>query len=126
MPTYEYRCLKCGNVFEVRQKFADPILTVHEACGGSVERLISVPGLHFKGTGWYITDYARGGSKKGSEADSSKTGESSKTKSESTSSESKSTESKSTESKATDSKSSDTKTASKSESRPAGGATKND
>jgi putative FmdB family regulatory protein len=47
MPLYEYRCSKCGDKFEVIQKFADEPLTVHEGCGGAVERLISAPGLHF-------------------------------------------------------------------------------
>ncbi|HEY2843335.1 MAG TPA: FmdB family zinc ribbon protein [Bryobacteraceae bacterium] len=62
MPVYEYRCSKCDKVFEKMQKFADEPLTIHEDCGGAVERLISAPGLHFKGSGWYITDYARSGS----------------------------------------------------------------
>jgi len=61
MPLYDYRCHRCGEVFEVRQKFADPLLTEHEACGGEVERLISAPALQFKGTGWYVTDYAKNG-----------------------------------------------------------------
>lgn len=61
MPLYDYRCAKCGETFEVRQKFSDDLLTIHEGCGGEVERLISAPALQFKGTGWYITDYARGG-----------------------------------------------------------------
>jgi putative FmdB family regulatory protein len=61
MPLYEYKCDNCGNVFEAVQKFADPYLTVHEACGGGpVHRLLSVPQLQFKGSGFYITDYARG------------------------------------------------------------------
>lgn len=60
MPLYEYKCAKCGDVFERMQKFADAPLTTHEACGGAVERLISSPALQFKGTGWYITDYAKG------------------------------------------------------------------
>ena len=64
MPLYEYRCSQCDRVFEVIQKFSDEPLTVHEGCGGSVERLISAPGLQFKGSGWYITDYARSGSSK--------------------------------------------------------------
>jgi putative FmdB family regulatory protein len=59
MPLYEYQCSKCGNVFEVMQKFSDAPLTVHEGCGGAVERLLSAPALQFKGSGWYITDYAR-------------------------------------------------------------------
>ena len=61
MPLYEYRCQKCGGTFEVRQKFADEPLTVHEGCGGEVERLISAPALQFKGSGWYVTDYGRNG-----------------------------------------------------------------
>jgi len=59
MPRYEYRCQQCGETFEVKQKFADEPLTVHENCGGKVERLISAPALQFKGSGWYITDYGR-------------------------------------------------------------------
>ena len=61
MPLYEYRCERCEHVFEVIQRFSDEPLTVHENCGGTVERLISAPALQFKGTGWYITDYARAG-----------------------------------------------------------------
>jgi putative FmdB family regulatory protein len=61
MPLYDYRCHKCGETFEVRQKFADALLTVHESCGGELERLISAPALQFKGTGWYVTDYGRNG-----------------------------------------------------------------
>ena len=61
MPLYEYRCSKCGEKFEVIQKFADAPLTVHEACGGTVERLISLSGFSLKGSGWYATDYAKGG-----------------------------------------------------------------
>jgi putative FmdB family regulatory protein len=59
MPLYEYRCDACGNVFEVKQKFSDSPLTIHEGCGGAVQRLLSAPALQFKGSGWYITDYAR-------------------------------------------------------------------
>ncbi len=61
MALYDYRCHKCGETFEVRQKFSDPVLTVHEGCGGEVQRLLSAPALQFKGTGWYVTDYAKGG-----------------------------------------------------------------
>jgi putative FmdB family regulatory protein len=61
MPLYDYRCHQCGETFEVRQKFADEVLTVHEGCGGALERLISLPALQFKGTGWYVTDYGRNG-----------------------------------------------------------------
>jgi putative FmdB family regulatory protein len=61
MPLYEYRCHRCGKTFELRQKFAEAPLTVHEGCGGDVERIIFASALQFKGTGFYITDYGRGG-----------------------------------------------------------------
>ena len=60
MPLYEYKCSSCGTVFEVMQKFTDEPLVTHQNCGGRVERLISPSALQFKGSGWYITDYARG------------------------------------------------------------------
>jgi putative FmdB family regulatory protein len=63
MPLYEYKCTTCGDVFEVIQKFSDEPLTVHEKCGGEVERLISAAALQFKGSGWYVTDYGKGSSK---------------------------------------------------------------
>ena len=109
MPLYEYKCSKCGEKFEVIQKFSDAPLTVHEACGGTVERLISLSGFSLKGSGWYATDYAKSGS---STPRKDSDGESSKTK----------TESKPDESKSTDSKSSETKT----ESKPASTTTKTD
>jgi len=84
MPMYEYKCANCGKRFELIQKFSDEPLTVHEECGsGPVERLISAPALQFKGTGWYVTDYAKGSgggsdrskSSEGSKSDSSSSGE---------------------------------------------------
>ena len=65
MPLYEYKCDRCGDVFEVMQKFSDAPLEQHEGCGGHVERLLSAPALQFKGSGWYVTDYARSGSSNG-------------------------------------------------------------
>jgi putative FmdB family regulatory protein len=64
MPLYEYKCLSCGETFEVLQRFSDAQLKVHERCGGPVERIISPSALQFKGTGWYVTDYASGNGKK--------------------------------------------------------------
>lgn len=64
MPLYEYKCNSCGGVFEVRQKVSDEPLSVHENCGGVLERLISPSAFQFKGSGWYITDYARSGKTK--------------------------------------------------------------
>jgi putative FmdB family regulatory protein len=72
MPLYEYKCRQCGEIFEVLQKFSDPKLKVHAACGGVVERLLSSPAFQFKGTGWYVTDYARHGSDHGKNGGSSK------------------------------------------------------
>ncbi len=105
MPIYEYQCEACGSVFEKMQKFADAPLTVHEVCGGPVHKLMTAPAFQFKGTGWYITDYGRGGTKqpganggeskagdgksdkdaKSDKADSSKSSESSKSDSSSSS-----------------------------------------
>jgi putative FmdB family regulatory protein len=67
MPIYEYRCQSCGKKFEVLQKFSDPPVTVHEECGGNVEKLISTSALQFKGSGWYVNDYAKGGTSKPAE-----------------------------------------------------------
>ena len=83
MPLYEYQCDSCGSVFEVRQKFADSPLTVHEQCGGAVRRLLSAPALQFKGSGWYITDYAKGNSTSSQKAGESSKGDSGKTESKS-------------------------------------------
>ncbi len=60
MPLYEYKCQSCGAVIEALQKFSDEPLKVHENCGGQLERLLSPPAFQFKGSGFYITDYARG------------------------------------------------------------------
>jgi len=59
LPLYEYACLECGQHIEKIQKFSDPPLTVCEKCGGRLKRLLSSPAIQFKGTGWYVTDYAR-------------------------------------------------------------------
>jgi putative FmdB family regulatory protein len=60
MPLYEYQCEGCGERFEVIQKFSDPPLITHDNCGGIVHRLLSASALQFKGSGWYVTDYAKG------------------------------------------------------------------
>jgi putative FmdB family regulatory protein len=60
MPLYEYECDACGTRFEVIQKFSDPPADVCRTCGkGPVRRLLSSPAIQFKGSGWYITDYAQ-------------------------------------------------------------------
>jgi putative FmdB family regulatory protein len=65
MPLYEYQCQDCGFRSEELQKLADPPLTVCPKCGGAFKRLISAPAFQFKGSGWYVTDYARQGSAAG-------------------------------------------------------------
>ena len=64
MPIYEYLCESCGKKFEVLQKFSDEPLLVHPECGGKVEKLISTSALQFKGSGWYVNDYAKGATSK--------------------------------------------------------------
>ena len=60
MPLYEYECESCQHRFERIQKFSDPLVDVCPKCGkGPVRKLISSPAIQFKGSGWYITDYAK-------------------------------------------------------------------
>lgn len=65
MPLYEYQCDVCGHRFEVIQKFADAPRDTCPSCGGAVKKLLSSPAIQFKGSGWYITDYARSGKTEG-------------------------------------------------------------
>ena len=59
MPLYEYECKKCGHRFEKIQKFSDAMVKKCPECGGKVEQMISAPAVQFKGSGWYVTDYAK-------------------------------------------------------------------
>jgi len=62
MPLYEYRCEACGHQFERIQRFSDELVTVCPSCGsGPVVKLLSSPAIQFKGSGFYITDYAKKG-----------------------------------------------------------------
>src|SRR5262245_32509490 len=61
MPIYEYVCEKCGQSMEAIQRLSDPPLEVCEKCGGRLRKKVSAPAFQFKGTGWYVTDYARKG-----------------------------------------------------------------
>jgi putative FmdB family regulatory protein len=64
MPLYEYHCENCNKNFEVIQKFSDAPIEVCRLCnGGPVEKQMSAPGIHFKGSGWYVTDNAMWGGK---------------------------------------------------------------
>ena len=69
MPLYEYQCESCQKRFEKIQKFSDPLIEICPSCGGKVNKLVSSPAIQFKGTGWYITDYAK---KSSSESSSTK------------------------------------------------------
>jgi putative FmdB family regulatory protein len=84
MPLYEYRCEACGHQFEVIQKFSDEPIAVCPKCGsGPVAKLLSSPAFQFKGTGWYITDYARKGTSEGKESKEKPATESKESKTES-------------------------------------------
>jgi putative FmdB family regulatory protein len=93
MPTYGYRCTACENEFERFQKMTDPPVTECESCGGAVKKMLYPVGIQFKGSGFYVNDYAKsGGSSKangtakesGETAKETTTSDSSATKSEST------------------------------------------
>ncbi len=74
MPNYEYLCKKCGHRFEQIRKFSDKQLRKCPECGGVIEQVISAPAVQFKGSGWYVNDYAKKGaasSSASSEGDSS-------------------------------------------------------
>ena len=59
MPLYEYKCQKCVSVFEIIQKISDPPLTECPECGGRLKKVLTAPAIQFKGSGFYITDYAK-------------------------------------------------------------------
>src|SRR5438128_7044355 len=72
MPIYEYSCSKCGKTLEAIQKMSDKPLKTHAGCGGKLTKLISASGFQFKGTGWYVTDYARKSSGNGETKEAAK------------------------------------------------------
>ena len=74
MPLYEYECEKCSHRFERIMKFSDPPLEACPTCGGTVRKLLSSPAIQFKGTGWYITDYAKKSSTDGGKNSGSSSG----------------------------------------------------
>ncbi len=95
MPLYEYECEACAHRFERIQKFSDPPVDTCPACGkGPVRKLLSSPAIQFKGSGWYITDYARKGGSDKSSSTPSAPGSTSDTSKSETKSDSSTTESK--------------------------------
>jgi len=75
VPLYEYRCKSCGHQFEKIQSFSAPDEKECPVCQGPLERLISAPAIQFKGSGWYVTDYASKGSSMKASADGHKSGD---------------------------------------------------
>jgi len=116
MPLYEYECKKCHHRFEKIQKFSDRMVKKCPDCDGPVEQMISAPAVQFKGSGWYVTDYAKKSSSQSSADGSGKDSKKEdKSKSESSSKEgsSKEASSKEVSSKESGSKESSSKKAEK-------------
>jgi putative FmdB family regulatory protein len=90
MPLYEYQCKKCGHRFEKIRKFSDKPIKKCPECGGAVEQLLSAPAVQFKGSGWYVTDYAKKSSAPASESGSKETKKEDKPKAETSAKESSS------------------------------------
>ena len=109
MPLYEYQCDSCGHRFEVIRKFSDPPLEACPKCGGHVSKLFSSPAFQFKGSGWYVTDYAKkdgAGSKDSKDKDAKDTGAASASgDKESTAAKSETTSTSTTETSSTPAKS---------------------
>lgn len=80
MPLYEYECESCGDRIEVLQRVGAPPIGVCESCGGVMKRLLSAPAFQFKGTGWYVTDYAKKNSSPEGESSDGKEGSKAKPK----------------------------------------------
>jgi putative FmdB family regulatory protein len=100
VPLYEYQCKKCKHRFEKIQKFSDRPLKKCPECGGPLEQLLSAPAVQFKGSGWYVTDYAKkapGTAESGASADTAKDGAGAAAK---TAEKAEKTDSKKTEKKA--------------------------
>src|SRR5713226_2358393 len=76
MPLYEYECKKCHHRFERIQRFSDPHVKKCPKCGGPIEQVISAAAVQFKGSGWYVTDYAKKSSSGSSDSGSSDSGSS--------------------------------------------------
>ena len=73
MPLREYQCDACGHRFEIIQKMSDPPIGTCPTCGSAVHKLQSAPAFHLKGTGWYVTDYAKKDSSTAKQSDSDST-----------------------------------------------------
>jgi putative FmdB family regulatory protein len=118
MPLYEYACHRCGKTIEKLQRFSDPPLTVHEDCGGELEKLISRSAFQLKGSGWYATDYPHR-SKPATDSASHESPESKSENKAEAKSESKPESKSETKSESKSETKSESKSESKTESKPA-------
>ena len=100
MPIYEYECKKCKSHTEAFQKLSDKPLTKCKKCGGRLEKMLSAPAIQFKGSGWYVTDYASKATK-GEKSESEHKSDKKSDKKSKESSPAKSTNEKASPSKAT-------------------------
>jgi putative FmdB family regulatory protein len=89
MPTYAYECTDCGRSFEAFQKMSDSPLTLCEACGGALKKLMFPVGIVFKGSGFYVNDYAKKSAESKSDSASAKAADSAPAASETKPSEAK-------------------------------------
>lgn len=87
MPIYEYRCDQCGDSFEVMQKMSEDPIVECEKCGGSLHKVLHPVAIHFKGSGFYTTDYGKGSGRRTGGRDSGSDDESSSSNSSSSASE---------------------------------------
>ena len=115
MPLYEYQCDACAHRFEVIQKYSDAPVDICPRCNGVVRKLLSSPAIQFKGSGWYITDYARAGKSDPGEKGSSSA--KSDSKSDSSGAESKSDAKSESKSDSKSESKSESKTESKSDTK---------
>lgn len=101
MPIYEFECKKCKAHIEVYQRHSDKSPTKCRKCGGKLEKVISAPAIQFKGSGWYVTDYAQKATK-GDKGESEPAGDSKKTDKKKESSPEKKTSDKTSAPKSSD------------------------
>jgi putative FmdB family regulatory protein len=123
MPIYEYRCTK-GHVFDAMQRFSDDPLDHCEVCGAPAQKVLHAPAVHFKGSGFYNTDYGtrkRAREKEATEASSSKNGDSSSSSSSSDGSSSSESKSSSSDSSSSSSGKDSSSSGKKSEAKTAAG-----
>jgi putative FmdB family regulatory protein len=109
LPLYEYKCVKCGHRFERIENVAASETKKCSKCGAKARRMLTAPAIQFKGSGWYVTDYA---AKKSESGPSENSGDGAASKAQEKAADAKPSESKSSHPKSADSSSSDSKSSS--------------